>query len=502
MVKKKTEIFFYTGGALPIDFPSYCIRKNVDEDIIRAMRDAHNIVYIYGSRQTGKTSLLLRLEAELRKSNWACCYVDLAKMKSLNPHEWFQHLGDMLVDAVDAQIDMLTFKPKDQLQFETFLRKEIGLEREQFPIQLALFFDEIEGLINYDFSDAFLMTLRNLYQRRFYYPGKLIIGFAGFTRPINLKKDDDTSPFNVAKVFRLEDFSENEALNLTGLLAMLKVKVDERVHKHIYSWTNGHPYLTHRICELIEDKVNNEELRLITIDTIDEIIDNNFSSSVQEDPNINQVVHKIQSLDSYSEQIWQRLVRGQPVYNTEKGFDLLDKTGVVKSESNGQLVIRNKIYEHVFKSNITKPKRDQVFISYSHKDRKWLNDIKIICKPIEKYHKISFWDDSQITPGQKFKEKIEQAIDAAKVAVCLVSPHFLNSDFITTFELPKMLKAAEEDGLVFIWILVSSCLYSEAGIEDYQAAFDPAKPLDNLSVPQRKQILTSICDKIKKEAKS
>ena len=48
-------------------------------------------------------------------------------------------------------------------------------------------------------------------------------------------------------------------------------------------------------------------------------------------------------------------------------------------------------------------KRDQVFVSYSHNDEKFLKDIKRHFKPF--LDKIKFWDDSEISPGADWRLK-------------------------------------------------------------------------------------------------
>jgi hypothetical protein len=141
--------------------------------------------------------------------------------------------------------------------------------------------------------------------------------------------------------------------------------------------------------------------------------------------------------------------------------------------------------------------RSQIFISYSHKDKKWLEDIQTMLKPLIRAQKISVWDDKKIEAGQKWREEIGAALSMAKVAVLLVSPDFLASDFIAYHELPKLLDSAKQEGLTILWVAVRYCLYKDTEIEQYQATNDPQKPLASLRPAERERILVEICERIK-----
>lgn len=150
--------------------------------------------------------------------------------------------------------------------------------------------------------------------------------------------------------------------------------------------------------------------------------------------------------------------------------------------------------------SIQTQQRNQVFISYSRQDKVWLDQLQTMLKPLVREQRISVWDDTQIPAGSKWKDEINKALAAAKVAVLMVSPNFLASDFIAKHELPPLLLAAENKGVKIIWIYLSACMYEETEIADYQAAHDISQPLDSLSLAEQNQVLVNICQKIKTAA--
>ncbi|MDQ1352309.1 MAG: Tetratricopeptide repeat protein [Acidobacteriota bacterium] len=140
--------------------------------------------------------------------------------------------------------------------------------------------------------------------------------------------------------------------------------------------------------------------------------------------------------------------------------------------------------------------RDKVFISYSHKDKEWLQKLETYLQALADSGKIIPWVDADIRPGDQWHEEIIEALETAKIAVLLVSENFLASKYITSIELPVILDAAKKKECTICWLLIRSCRYKETGLKDFQAVHDAEHPLETLSPLELNDTLAEIARKI------
>ena len=141
--------------------------------------------------------------------------------------------------------------------------------------------------------------------------------------------------------------------------------------------------------------------------------------------------------------------------------------------------------------------RDKVFISFSHVDKKWLDRLSTCLAPSVRDGRLAVWTDGNIQAGSLWKVEIQKALDSAKVAVLLVSPSFLASEFISRVEVPALLASAQKKGLTVLWVLVSHSRYKMTPIADYQAVIHPSKKsLDKMSTAQWKEALNMVAEAI------
>lgn len=331
---------FYTYGALPADYQHYVMR-HADQIVWRSIRQGR-MFYTIAPRQMGKTSLMKRVATQLEQQGWCCPFIDLATLRNLDRGRWFRSVGESIAQA--CQLPDIQSSLNDQQDFRNFLLHEVGLVRKSQPVRLILFFDEVEGLLDLPFSDDFLMTVRDMYQQRDSYTGQLLAGFAGACDPQTLVKNGSISPFNIAEEITLDDFNIHESEQLTSKLDLTGVDVDQQVHAHIYHWANGHPYLTQRICEQLEDGVLAGQLTKITTDAVDKIVSTRLLSQQSRDKNIKHILHNVSRPAITSLRIWQKLRRGELVSSRESGFGALHLAGVATEDSLGRVQFRNRLY--------------------------------------------------------------------------------------------------------------------------------------------------------------
>ena len=102
-----------------------------------------------------------------------------------------------------------------------------------------------------------------------------------------------------------------------------------------------------------------------------------------------------------------------------------------------------------------------VFISYSHKDEAWKEQLATHLKALEIEGFYQSWDDGKIEPGSDWRMEIETALNEARVVVMLISADYLASKFITEVEVPLILKRRREGGVTVLPVLVRPCTWEK-----------------------------------------
>ena len=86
----------------------------------------------------------------------------------------------------------------------------------------------------------------------------------------------------------------------------------------------------------------------------------------------------------------------------------------------------------------------RVFVSYSHKDERQLNELKTHLSPLERLNLIETWYDRRIVAGEDFGQKINENIDSADIVLLLVSADFLASKYCYEIEMKRALERHEK----------------------------------------------------------
>jgi hypothetical protein len=141
-----------------------------------------------------------------------------------------------------------------------------------------------------------------------------------------------------------------------------------------------------------------------------------------------------------------------------------------------------------------RPRRDSVFVSYAHADQKrvkWVDRLDLHLRQIPRLSTL-VWSDSRIESGADWRSEIEHALASARAAVLLIGPNFLVSRFILQDEVPRLLEAANEQGVRIFPVITDPAAYEESILGRYQCFNQPKRPLSKLSGPEQNETLLAL----------
>ena len=123
--------------------------------------------------------------------------------------------------------------------------------------------------------------------------------------------------------------------------------------------------------------------------------------------------------------------------------------------------------------------RDSVtlFISYSHKDERYRDELRGALTAYERRGDVTTWDDTCIMPGQKWEQQLLDKLERADIIVLLLSNDFIRSEYCYSKEMKRALKrdAANENAVVPI--VVRACAFDKLELGQIQAILPQGKPI-------------------------
>lgn len=347
--------FFYPGGTLPGNIPSY-VERAADAALLTALL-AGEFCYVLDTRQVGKSSLMVRTAQGLHEAGQHAAMLDISSIgENLSQEQWYFGLLTSL--AVDCDLEAEAEAYWLQNPHLSFVQRWFMALRSVFlphlKAPLVVFVDEIDAVRKLSFSvDEFFAAIRECHNRRATDPASLQVTFClmGVATPSDLIQDIRTTPFNIGRRIELHDFSLAEALSLACGLPGNPGKQHEQI-KRIWYWTAGHPYLTQKFCQALANCG-----RFLTTAEIDRLCQEVFvSRQAQEaDDNLKFISRQLLFDEASCADILallRQIQTGKYAALRDDADTLVQRlllSGVVHATPTTQrLVVRNRIYATVF----------------------------------------------------------------------------------------------------------------------------------------------------------
>jgi internalin A len=119
----------------------------------------------------------------------------------------------------------------------------------------------------------------------------------------------------------------------------------------------------------------------------------------------------------------------------------------------------------------------RLFYSYSHKDESIRDELETHLKIMQRQGLIESWHDRKITPGDNWKNQIDENLERADIILLLVSQYSMASDYCQDVEMKRVLERHKAGEAVAIPIILRDVDWQKTCLGELQALPKNGKPV-------------------------
>ena len=351
-----------TGEFFSVGAPLHAVRagyvRRAADDVLYENIMAGRFAHVIAPDRSGKSSLIAATAARLENNGFKVAILDLEQIgirdAGSDTGRWYYSVAYRLQRQLRIRVDLQTWWQDKSIlsnrQRLLELYSEIILQN--VPERVVVFVDEIQTIGEQPFGDQLLASIRAAHNARATDPefSRLTFVLLGECDPLSLISELELSPFNITQPVTLGDFSRDDlGLFLTEL--NLAPADAQTALDRVYYWTSGQPYLAQKLAR----SISREQLQGDIAGNVDRIVAHQFTgrSALHNEPHLSHIHREIVNDTKLCETLLNLFGRIRKGVNVETDLGSptqrrLIAVGLIRIDEDGQLVLRNRIYEAVF----------------------------------------------------------------------------------------------------------------------------------------------------------